>query len=145
MKVSHSMCGPHEDSDTISGPVKHFGWTQLILCSVCASPDCNNPFSVLLTCLHMNKSVVNKTYCVTAIFFKKQGTCQRVWVERNWMLSHSNLIYMFLRLYFMIVELSRKRCFPVFPALMFVGIIVSLVYCVTGQLFSFFIKCQSMS
>jgi len=27
MKVSHSMCGPHEDSDTIYGPVKHFGWT----------------------------------------------------------------------------------------------------------------------
>jgi len=27
MKVSHSMCGPHKDSDIIFGPVRHFGWT----------------------------------------------------------------------------------------------------------------------
>jgi len=27
MKVSHLMRGPHEDSDTIFGPVRHFGWT----------------------------------------------------------------------------------------------------------------------
>jgi len=29
MKASHSMCGPHEDSDIIFGPVRHFGWTWL--------------------------------------------------------------------------------------------------------------------
>jgi len=27
MKGSHSMCGSHEDTDIISGPVRHFGWT----------------------------------------------------------------------------------------------------------------------
>jgi len=27
MKVGQSMCGPHEDSDLIFGPVKHVGWT----------------------------------------------------------------------------------------------------------------------
>jgi len=26
MKVSHSMCGPHEDIDVIFGTGKHFGW-----------------------------------------------------------------------------------------------------------------------
>jgi len=26
MEVSHSMCGPHEDTDIIFGPVRHFGW-----------------------------------------------------------------------------------------------------------------------
>jgi len=26
MKVSHSMCGPHEDSDIICGPVRHLSW-----------------------------------------------------------------------------------------------------------------------
>jgi len=30
MKVTHSMCGPHGDSDTIFGPVRHFGWTCLL-------------------------------------------------------------------------------------------------------------------
>jgi len=30
MKVSHSMCDPHEDSDIIFGPVRHFGWTWLV-------------------------------------------------------------------------------------------------------------------
>jgi len=26
MKISHSMCGPYEDTDIIFGPVRHFGW-----------------------------------------------------------------------------------------------------------------------
>jgi len=27
MKVSHAVCGIHEDIDTLFGPVRHFGWT----------------------------------------------------------------------------------------------------------------------
>jgi len=27
MKVSHAVCGIHEDIDTFFGPVRHFGWT----------------------------------------------------------------------------------------------------------------------
>jgi len=28
MKVPHSMCGPHEDSDIIFGPTRNFGWNS---------------------------------------------------------------------------------------------------------------------
>jgi len=30
MKVSHSMCGPHKDSDISFGPVSHIRLTKLI-------------------------------------------------------------------------------------------------------------------
>jgi len=34
MKVSHSMCGLHEDIDIIFGQVRHFGWhVDLHLCT----------------------------------------------------------------------------------------------------------------
>jgi len=30
MILSQSVCGPHEDSNIIFGPVRHFGWTWLL-------------------------------------------------------------------------------------------------------------------
>jgi len=44
MEVRHSTCGPHEDTDIIFGPVRHFGWHS------CSTPSFHKLSAALNVC-----------------------------------------------------------------------------------------------